>query len=101
MATKRNTENNISFSNATGAAPARRKTVSKPRAKAAASSEPATVIESAETTSVSLAAPLVAPSREAIAELAYSFWAARGYQGGSEVEDWLRAEHELRAASSN
>jgi hypothetical protein len=29
--------------------------------------------------------------------LAYSYWEARGYNGGSSEEDWLRAEHELRA----
>jgi hypothetical protein len=30
-----------------------------------------------------------------IAKLAYSYWEARGYQGGSPEEDWLRAEEEL------
>ena len=30
-----------------------------------------------------------------IAKLAYSYWEARGYQGGSSEEDWLRAEQEL------
>ena len=34
--------------------------------------------------------------RNAIARLAYSFWEARGGAGGSESEDWLRAEKELR-----
>jgi hypothetical protein len=33
----------------------------------------------------------------AIARLAYSYWEARGSQGGSAEEDWLRAEHELKA----
>jgi hypothetical protein len=36
------------------------------------------------------------PSRAEIADLAYSYWEARGYQGGSPAEDWLRAEQELR-----
>jgi hypothetical protein len=40
------------------------------------------------------------PSREQVAELAYSYWAARGCQGGSPEEDWLRAEQELLAASA-
>ena len=40
------------------------------------------------------------PTFEAIAQLAYSYWEARGYQGGSAEEDWLRAESELRSASS-
>ena len=32
-----------------------------------------------------------------IARLAYSYWEARGGQGGSPEEDWRRAEQELRA----
>jgi hypothetical protein len=35
------------------------------------------------------------PSQEDIAALAYSYWEARGFQGGSPEEDWLRAEQEL------
>ena len=35
-------------------------------------------------------------SREDIARLAYALWEARGGQGGSPEEDWLRAEQELR-----
>ena len=34
--------------------------------------------------------------RQAIARLAYSYWVARGYNGGSAEEDWLRAEREVR-----
>ena len=34
--------------------------------------------------------------REAIANLAYSFWEARGRQDGSAVEDWLRAEEQVQ-----
>jgi hypothetical protein len=34
--------------------------------------------------------------RETIALLAYSYWEARGFLGGSPEEDWLRAERELR-----
>ncbi len=34
--------------------------------------------------------------REAIARLAYSYWEARGFTGGSSEEDWLRAEREIR-----
>ena len=42
------------------------------------------------------ASPPVKPStREDIARLAYSYWEARGRQGGSALEDWLRAEREL------
>ncbi len=35
-------------------------------------------------------------SHEDIARLAYALWEARGGQGGSPEEDWLRAEQELR-----
>jgi hypothetical protein len=41
-----------------------------------------------------------APTQEQIACLAYSYWEARGCQGGSPKEDWLRAERELAAAST-
>jgi len=34
--------------------------------------------------------------REAVARLAYSYWEARGFAGGSAEEDWLRAEQEIR-----
>ena len=33
---------------------------------------------------------------EEIAYLAYTYWEARGRQGGSPEEDWFRAEQELR-----
>ena len=36
---------------------------------------------------------------EQVALLAYSFWEARGRQGGSPEEDWYRAVHEIRARS--
>jgi hypothetical protein len=35
--------------------------------------------------------------QEEIARLAYSYWEARGRQGGSSEEDWLRAEQEVRS----
>ena len=41
----------------------------------------------------SAAAP---PAHDEIALLAYSYWEARGRQGGSQWEDWFRAEGELR-----
>jgi hypothetical protein len=31
-----------------------------------------------------------------ISRIAYGYWESRGYQGGSQVDDWLRAEHEYR-----
>ena len=40
---------------------------------------------------------------ESVAKLAYAAWEARGRQGGSAEDDWLRAEAEIRAniAASN
>jgi hypothetical protein len=35
-------------------------------------------------------------NRDAVARLAYSYWEARGFIGGSPEEDWLRAEREIR-----
>ena len=37
------------------------------------------------------------PSHDEIAVLAYSYWEARGCQGGSPEQDWFRAERELRS----
>jgi hypothetical protein len=37
------------------------------------------------------------PPFDEIAKLAYSYWEARGGQGGQPEEDWLRAEQELRS----
>lgn len=45
-----------------------------------------------ETTAVIASQPV---TREAIAQLAYLHWEARGCQGGSAEQDWLRAEQEL------
>ena len=40
-------------------------------------------------------------TQQAIADLAFEFWLARGFQGGSPEEDLLRAEQEVRAGSTN
>jgi hypothetical protein len=37
-----------------------------------------------------------APTELQVAELAYSYWEARGCQGGSPWDDWFRAEEELK-----
>lgn len=46
------------------------------------------------------AAPRASVSRDEIARLAHKFWAERGHQHGHHVEDWLRAEQELRKKAS-
>jgi hypothetical protein len=45
---------------------------------------------------VTIAPPPV--SAAAIALRAYDYFVARGYQHGHDVDDWLRAEQELRVA---
>jgi hypothetical protein len=59
----------------------------------------ATPVSEPEVIRAQPAAPVTTyePSRQEIAELAYLYWEARGCQGGSQEEDWLRAEQELRA----
>jgi hypothetical protein len=39
-------------------------------------------------------------SREQVALLAHKYWAERGHQHGHHVDDWLRAEQELRGKAS-
>jgi len=34
--------------------------------------------------------------KDAIAKIAWGYWESRGYQGGSALEDWVRAEREYR-----
>ena len=70
-----------------------RKTATKTKSTAAHKHHAKKNVESA------VEAPVVQPAvtitHEAIARLAYSFWEARGRQGGSPEQDWLRAESEL------
>lgn len=40
-----------------------------------------------------------APAHEEISRLAYGYWEARGRRHGADLEDWLRAERELRRFS--
>jgi len=100
MAKKRNTASEPILSS--GAAPAR----TRKHAPAKRSTDPV-VENSPSTDTITLAATLAdskstnsvvtdAPGSNDIARLAYSFWEARGFQGGSPEEDWLRAERELR-----
>ena len=86
------------------AAPAR------PRKHAPAKRNTTSLVENSPSTEATDAAVFAAPNAEAvmsntdvsnsptfdeIARRAYSYWEARGYQGGSSEEDWLRAEQEL------
>ena len=97
MARKRSSETELAVTGATAAVPARRKTTipTRTRKTSSASIPPAaSVAQTNEATAV-----YELPHQE-VAALAYSFWADRGYQGGSPEEDWLRAERELRMATS-
>ena len=77
---------------AAGAAPAKRRTT---RTK---SSESISEISSKD--SMRTAALELKVDREAVARLAYSYWEARGFVGGSAEEDWLRAEEEIQTSQS-
>jgi hypothetical protein len=92
MARKRSTENEIVVSSSV---PARHKSASTRSRRNQAPAASDNVIEPA---SAPVEPAPYAPSHEEIAALAYSYWEARGYQGGCPTEDWTRAESELRAS---
>ena len=100
MTRKRTFEKDLVVSAAGAPAPARRKAATRPRGQrdaepvasvAPTATEPEIVAPQAE-----VVVAVQTPTYEAIAKLAYSYWEARGYQGGSAEEDWVRAEQELR-----
>ena len=111
--TRNNPETDLVVSaSGTSVVPSRRKAGAKTRAKhSAVAAEPS--VSEPEVPQPELAKPEVTrpeatkpqavakktvsgPAREEIAELAYLYWEARGCQGGSPEEDWIRAEQELR-----
>lgn len=100
MTRKRSSETERSVSSSAAAVPARRKTVAeRPRKKLSVSpaepvSQPAIAV--APVAQAVEAVALYQPSYAEVAALAYSFWEARGCQGGSPDEDWVRAEQQLR-----
>jgi Protein of unknown function (DUF2934) len=99
MATKRVSEKKVVISSSAAAAPARR-----PKRATRSSVESSTIEVSTpefSTPEVVSVESVIEISNEAVAQLAYSYWVARGYQGGSPEEDWLRAEQELRAATAS
>jgi len=106
MTRKRTSENELMATAASSAAPVRRKTPARPRAKRAVATPesaiaPTTPSEIAEPqTAVLAVATTYEPSHEEIAALAYLYWEARGCQGGSPEEDWLRAEQQLRSGTA-
>jgi hypothetical protein len=90
MATKRSTSSEPVVSS--GAARAK-STVTRKHRNSAVTERSETAIASS-----SAASPTSSPMFDQVAQLAYSYWEARGCEGGSSEEDWLRAEQELRAS---
>ena|SRR4051812_14934024 len=99
MARKSVSEKQIVTSGAS-AVPARRKSASPNRVSRPAVDLATTPGSASELQGVAIAVAAVASAgshQDAVARLAYSYWEARGYQGGSPEADWLRAEQELSA----
>jgi hypothetical protein len=76
-------------------------------AKVEAKAEPKKVATTAPVEPIALvaAAKVHAPapaqiSHEEVARVAHRFWAERGHRHGSHIEDWFRAEQELRSKAS-
>jgi hypothetical protein len=110
MTKKRTAENEIVVSSGAAAAQTRRKAPARPRAGRTATPDVRSALAvgseaSPETSELQpVAAAIIeatvvvaSPSQEEVAKLAYLYWEARGCQGGSPEEDWLRAEQELLA----
>jgi hypothetical protein len=85
------------ISSVMGAAPAR---VEKPKANSTVTRTTtkharAHVSVPAEATPEPVTAAAI--DREEVATQAYLYWEARGFQGGSAEEDWVRAEQEVKS----
>jgi hypothetical protein len=98
MARKRNPENDLVGSSGTAPAPVRRKTpAARPKySPTTADTQVSPVPEPETEEAIASSLTEYEPPREEIARLAFLYWEARGYQGGSPEEDWFRAEQELR-----
>jgi hypothetical protein len=83
----------VATPNAAEPKPTVRKTASRGKGAAAHKHHAKTTVETIVETPV--AQPVVAISHDAVAQLAYSYWEARGRQDGSSEQDWFRAESEL------
>jgi len=94
MTRKRTSEKELVVSTGAAAAAPRRKTTTRTRAKHPIAAEPETMSPAAEPEQVTV-------SYEDIALQAYLYWEARGCQGGTPEEDWLRAEEELKARTTS
>ena len=94
MPTKRVSDKDLVVS---AAVPARHKPATTKRANRTTPPAPPAAAEASAPVTQPVPAQL---SQEQISCLAYSYWEARGFQGGTPEEDWLRAEQELLAATA-
>ena len=99
MARKRVSQDPIILSGA-APAPVRRKTPTSRTVRTAATEtstpdETQATVGPEEPRAEVPSSAVATPTYQEIAALAYSYWVARGQQGGSPEEDWLRAEQEL------
>ena len=79
------------------AEPRKKASTAKPKAAAAATHKHASTPKTSQVVAEAVAAdetPRV-PTHAEIAALAYSYWEARGFQGGSSQDDWFHAERQL------
>ena len=73
----------------------------EPKKRRTAAAPTSTAVKHKHTTkkpipqAVDATAPAKTVMPEDVAQLAYSYWIARGCQGGSPQDDWFRAEQEL------
>ena len=100
MSKKRNTASESMISSGTAPARARKHAPAKRNTDPVVEGSPSTdttnpAATPADATSTN-SVVVETPTSEEIARLAYSYWEARGYHGGSPEEDWLRAEQEIR-----
>jgi DUF2934 family protein len=102
MARKQKSEKELVVSSgAAAAATSRHKTATTRTKHSPTQAEtPSTPIVELSTAQSAPAAATYEPTYDEISQQAYLYWEARGYQGGSPEEDWLRAEHELRTRVS-
>lgn len=101
MARKRNEARSIISAEGAAASATHRRSLRPPVAPAPVEAEPevpAVEVSAAAVPAVEVAAAAVpeVSEQEEVAQLAYSYWEARGGQAGSPDDDWYRAVQEVR-----
>jgi hypothetical protein len=94
MARKQTSEADVVKSGTSGVSSVRRKNTAANRKKHSA---PQTINAEPVAEATSVVAMVYEPTADEIALQAFLYWEARGCQGGSPEEDWIRAEQELRS----